>query len=617
MLIFKYIFKYWKKNLPLAIFCQLIGYVAIFLGLYIPLFGQVFIDYVIAYKGQPVSTNPLLMFLLDGSYGALGSYELFISIAITFIIFTVVRVALLYIRNNLYVYNGMKLENELRRRTYEKLLSLSSSTVLNYNTGDLLNTLNMDMVSVKDLYSVNLLNIGDVLFKLVAASILLIGIHPLFMIIPIILAPLLFFFLRRFISHARRISGTIRNANADINMTVQENINAVRIVHSYSNEKHEIEKFDVRNNNFKRAYLKHTDITSGYGVIFNILRQLAYISSIAIGAILVFRGQLFIGSLVACSGYTIIFMELITHLNMHLFNMQQQLVSAGRIMNLLETDVLIKNPVNPEPMEDRTDIVLRDVSIKLNDNEILKNINIDIPQGKKIGVMGMTGSGKTILLKSLSRIYDVDTGSIMINGIDIKNYDLEAVRGKFSFVFQDVFLFSNTIDANIAFARPEASQDDVVRAAKISQAHNFVSKMQQGYSTIIGEKGLGLSGGQKQRISIARAILKNAPVLILDDATSSLDVFTERALLRSLKEEYSDKTIIISAHRASAVADCDEIIFLAHGEIVERGTFDELIALDGYYANIYNKQSSYGSEIADSSPIELDRFTKVDTEVIT
>ena len=225
---------------------------------------------------------------------------------------------------------------------------------------------------------------------------------------------------------------------------------------------------------------------------------------------------------------------------------------------------------------------------------LLKHIDLKIPFGKKIGFMGGTGSGKSVLLKSLVRIYDATEGQILINGKDVREYELDDLRNVFAYVFQDVFLFSNTIDANIAFYAPNVDKEEVMRVAELAQAGGFIRSLPQGYETIVGEKGLGLSGGQKQRISIARALLKNAPVLVLDDASSALDVITERKLMRAIKDNYPDRTILIAAHRVSSLADCDEILYMQDGEIIERGTFEELIAQNGRFAEIYRMQAEEG-----------------------
>ena len=234
---------------------------------------------------------------------------------------------------------------------------------------------------------------------------------------------------------------------------------------------------------------------------------------------------------------------------------------------------------------------------------VLKDINIDIPYGKKLGIVGGTGSGKSVLLESLVRIHDLTGGSIKINGTDVRDISLESLRDTYSYVFQDVFLFSDTIDSNIAYAVPDIERQQVVQAAKHAQAHNFIKNLTTGYDTVVGERGLGISGGQKQRVSIARALLKDAPVLVFDDSTSALDVNTEKQLLEDIRVNYPDKTVLISAHRLSSVAHCDEILFMQDGMIVERGTFDELMALNGHFANVYNVQETQKKTVVDCDSI--------------
>lgn len=237
--------------------------------------------------------------------------------------------------------------------------------------------------------------------------------------------------------------------------------------------------------------------------------------------------------------------------------------------------------------------------MEIEGQKVLSDINLSIPYGKKLGIVGGTGSGKSVLLKSLGRIHDLSSGSIVIDGHDIKDYSLANLRNMYSYVFQDVFLFSNTIDSNIAYGNPEIAEEYVVRTAIHAQAHNFIRNLSDGYSTIIGEKGLGISGGQKQRISIARALLKNAPVLIFDDSTSALDVNTEKKLLETVWTEYADKTVIITAHRLSSVVDCDEIIYMKDGRITERGTFEELMAQNGDFSEVYNSQQARRKQMVD------------------
>lgn len=590
--IIKFGMKYWKKYLPSAIICQLIGFVVLTISLLFPQLNQLFIDYVINYDPSAVTqSNNIFAFLVDGTHGEPGRISQFFSIAIVFGSMLIAYEVLRYIRNNLFIRNGVKMESDMRADSYRKLTEQSNIVLSRYSAGDLFTTLHQDIMSFKELFSTSLLLILDAVYMIVITIVLLANASWYLMLIPLLLSPVLLITLRSFMKSAREISVAIRDCRADMNMTVQENINAVRIVRSFANEELENRKFDECNEAIKQIFFKHANFISRYSVYFNVIRQVAYVASIAVGAFLVLSGNLSVGALVAFTGYVQTFMNCITQLNDAMFVAQQYLVSGGRLMVFMQTGNIIDNPANPLPMPKAPHLRLENVSLMMDDQLVLSHINLDIPYGKKVGIMGGTGSGKTVLLKALTRLYDVTEGSITVNGRDLREYDLEEVRRQFSFVFQDVFLFSNTVDSNIAFYNPNESEERILEVSEQAMADEFVSKLPQGYQTVIGEKGLGLSGGQKQRLSIARALAKNAPVLVLDDATSALDMHTEKALLACIKEKYDDHTLIISAHRASSVAACDEIIYLQDGQIVERGSFDELMAMNGTFARIYRKQN--------------------------
>ncbi len=599
--ILKFGFKYWKKRMPMAIFCQIMGYVGLTATLLLPQLTQLIIDFVIDVESftpeKMESSGNLFMFLVrSGEYGAPGSTELFFSLAGVFLILLAVRIVLLYVRNNLFIRNGLKMETDLRNATYTKLTRQSNSILSRYSTGELLNIMNGDIVSFKELFAFVFLIIADAVFMLVVVVYLLARINPALIIIPLSLSPFLIVTLRKFMRAARDISAEIRNRNADMNMTVSENINAVRLIRSFTSEETELKKFDKRNEATKNTYFRHADIISSYTVLFNIMRQVAYIGSIAVGTLLILRGHLTVGSLVAFTGYVLNIMDNITNINNFMFTAQQQLVSGGRLLIFLETGNIIDELESPEQLSGRPHIATEELTLVMDDHTLLKNVTLDVPPGKKLGIMGGTGSGKTVLLKTLSRFMDATSGRVMINGEDVRKYPIEDVRRQFSFVFQDVFLFSNTIDANIAYYDPEADRERVRHCAETAQATSFIESMPDGYETVIGERGFGLSGGQRQRVSVARALLKDAPVLVLDDSTSALDTATEKKLLDIIQSEFSEKTILISAHRASSVAFCDEIIYMQDGEIIERGSFDELMAMRGNYYSIYAKQSADGEE---------------------
>ncbi len=584
--------RYWKKRVPCAVFCQLIGYIGIIIDLLLPLLSAMFVDYILDYNPaeQVAAGAGIFSFLVNGRFGEPQTWRLFFSITAVFAVLEILREILIYVRNVLFQQNGIWFENELRDITYKKLVDLDSSTVASYNAGELLTTLSADIITAKEMYSRILLLLGDSFFIIVVTCVILATYSSWMLILPAAIAPILLFALVCYSRAARRISTKIRDCNADMNLNVQENIDAVRLIRSFANEELEERKFDRVNGDLRDAYLEQVDISAKYGLIFNVIRQIAYIATIAIGTLMVFIGQFKVGIMTACVTYVLRIMDQLTQISNCVYQLQYGIVSMGRIMDFLERKTKIPQPEHADKIMSKPNIEVKNVSVTEDGKPLLKNINLSIPCGKKIGIMGGTGSGKSVLLKSLVRIYDVTEGSIEINGKDIRDYDLDDLRNEFAYVFQDVFLFSDTIDANIAFYAPDISREVIHRVAEQAQASRFIKGLPQGFQTIVGERGLGLSGGQKQRVSIARALLKNAPVLVLDDASSALDVITERKLMASIKENYPDHTILIAAHRVSSISDCDEILYMQDGEIVERGTYDELIQKNGTFAEICRMQ---------------------------
>ena len=584
---FGYCFRMWKKHVPLAVFCQIIGFIGLTIDLILPLISAMFVDYILDFDGE--ASGGIFSFLLK--FGEPATWRLFAVLACSFAILVLIREGLIYTRNVLFQWNGLKFENELRDVTYKKLVDLDSSTVASYNTGELMSTLSSDVLTVREVFSRTLLLLFDGFYVLIVACVLLAMTNAYMLILPAVLAPGLIFALVNYTKAARKVSLNIRKEYAEMNLCVQENINAVRLVRSFANEDVEENKFDRINERLRAAFREQVDVSSKYGLIFNTLRQIAYIATIAIGTILAFNGMS-VGVMTACVTYVQRIMDFLTQINTAVYQIQYGGVSASRIQEFLEKKSKIPESEKADVIHDLPNIQLKDVWVTEDGKNLLKNVNLEIPFGKKIGIMGGTGSGKSVLLKSLVRIYDVSRGSVTINGDDVRNIRLDDLRNEFAYVFQDVFLFSDTIDANIAFYQPETDKATVRRVAEFAQAEHFIRRLPQGYGTIVGERGLGLSGGQKQRISIARALLKNAPILVLDDASSALDVNTERRLMQSINENYPDRTILIAAHRVSSVQNCDEILYMQDGEIIERGTFDELIAQNGIFAQIWRMQSA-------------------------
>ncbi len=586
----KFGYRYFKKNMPLAVLAEALSFLGIYAELLLPLLSGILIDFVIRKGEVQEDSGGFFHFLLTGRFGEPRTMQLFFAIAAAFGILMLLRIVLIYIRDLMQEWIGLKLETDLRYMTYEKLMELDSATIAEYNSGELLQILNSDTIMFKELFCHRIPYVGDAVFMLVMTLVLIAGIDISFLIIPLLLMPFLVKSVISFKRRARENFREIRQKSSEMNLTVQENTAAVRIVRSFHNEELEKEKFNRVNTNFLDARMKQILLSSKFDLTFNAIRQIAYISTIVIGAILVMQGRLTVGYILSSSTYVMRFMNNITSVNNHVFNMQQQTIAGVALKRFMEKESKVPEDKDAMLRCDTPDIEMKDVSLEMDGQEILKHINISIPYGKKLGIVGETGSGKSVLLKALVRVSDITSGQIMISGHDIKEFSLDNLRKMYSYVFQEVFLFSNTIESNIAFSRADIDERMVTRAATDAEAARFIDALPERYKTIVGERGLGISGGQKQRISIARAFLKNAPVFVLDDSTSALDVNTEHVVLKNIYEHFAEKTLIITAHRFSSVVDCDEILYMKDGVIAERGTFRELMELGGSFAHIYRVQ---------------------------
>lgn len=583
-------FKFFKKDFWISVLAEILSIMGILAELLLPLLSGMLVDFVI--KDLPVDSESggIFGFLLTGKYGEIHSFRLFISIAVVFLVMVLLRILLIYIRDLIQERVGLNLETTLRYVTYDKLMEIDTDTISSYNSGELLQILNSDTIMFKELFSHRLPYFLDSVFMLLTTIFLISTIDIRFVIIPTVLIPFLICAAVNFKKRARSNFEVIRKASSNMNLTTQENIGGVRIVRSFTNEEVEKQKFDKVNNAFLNANLKQISLTASFDMTFNIIKQIAYVGTIIIGALLVMKGKLTVGCILSSSSYVVRLMADITGVNNNIFNMQQQTVAGLELKHFMEKQSSVTDEGVYSLHTDEPCIELTDVSLDIEGQKVLDNINLSIPYGKKVGIVGETGSGKSVLLKALIRIKDISSENITINGHDIKEYPLEMIRNMFSCVFQDVFLFSNTIESNIAFSRPNVDQKLVKEAAIHAKADGFINALEERYQTIIGERGIGISGGQKQRISIARCFLKNAPVFVLDDSTSALDVNTEKVLLKEIRDNYSEKTVIITAHRLSSVVDCDEIIYMKEGKITERGSFKELMDNDGDFARVYKIQ---------------------------
>ena len=391
-----------------------------------------------------------------------------------------------------------------------------------------------------------------------------------------------------------KIYEDISEENAVLTTVAEENLAGVRTVKAFAREKHEIEKFLSHNNRYYELNVSQAKVLTKYYPLFSFVGKVLPVCSTILGGIFVMNGEMTLGALVAFVEYSRNCTWPMEMLGWLTNDVSSAVASYKKIRKIYAEQPKIKNDEHPKVLDEiRGEICFDHAGFVMDGQKILQDINVTVPAGKTLGIMGATGSGKSSIVNLLQRFYDVTDGAVKIDGVDVRNMDVHQLRSNIAVVLQDVFLFSDTIEENIKMGQRKERQMEAVRlAAEDAKARGFIEKMDEQYETVIGERGVGLSGGQKQRISIARALAKHSPILVLDDSTSALDMETEHEIQQTLNA-LRDTTKIIIAHRISAVRHADEIIYLADGKIAERGTHEELLAKKGLYYDTYMAQ--YGA----------------------
>ena len=534
-----------------------------------PYFQKLFIDKVIA-NGE----RNLIPYLIGG-----------------ILIINIIKALFGYIKEYLFDYLSVKVTKDLKEDLFNHIQKLPFKYFDTMNTGELMSRIGEDVENIWRTISFGLrLFFENALYFIFSTVILFYLNWKLALACLVIMLPIALIAMKlekKMLDSFEQIS----DQGAIINTTAQENIAGVRLVKAFGREKHEILKFLKMNKQNYKLNMEQAKIIADFFPPIELLTNISLVIMVALGGVLVITKEISLGTLVAFSGYI---WNLIWPMRMlgWLTNMiAQNNASANKIFKIMDIDPAIKDSDNPlSPVLLKGNIKFKNVSFKYREEEILKNVDLDIPAGSTVALMGTTGSGKTSIINLLGRYYDVSEGKVLIDGIDVRNIKLDILRNAISIVPQDVFLFSDTIEENIRFGNRNATDEELLQASTLACASEFISELSDGYATIIGERGLGLSGGQKQRISIARALVRKAPILILDDATSALDMETEFQLLKNLNTLNNSATVFIIAHRISAVKNADIILFLDNGQVVEKGTHEELLKLKGKYYEVYKEQ---------------------------
>lgn len=511
---------------------------------------------------------------------------------------TVLKSVIRYTYQMVFEHVSQNVIFEIRQQMYEKLQELDVDYYNRTRTGDIMARMTGDMDAIRHFIAWVMYNIFENVTMFVFAIGTMFVINAQFTIFMFLLTPLVAYCAYRMTVKCNPIFYDIRERFSKLNTVVQENISGNRVVKAFAKERYEISKFEERNKEYMDSNMDLAKVIQKYMPMLNALSNMFSVIMILVGGILIISEKLTMGELVIFNGLIWAINNPVNMVGWLINDVQRFLAASKKMRMLLGEQTKVANPKNGiKPSKIKGEIEFRNVNFEYGDEQVLKNVNFHVRPGQRVAIFGQTGSGKSTIINLIERFYDAQSGEVLIDGVDIKKYDLHALRRNISISMQDVFLFSNTIEDNIRYGIPDIDNSKISWAAEMSDADNFINKLADSYETIVGERGVGLSGGQKQRITLARSIIKDPSILILDDTTSALDVETEAAIQKNLKSIYKGKTTFIIAHRISSIKNSDLILVLDNGEIIESGTHEELINAHGHYYDVYKEQ--YGEYIND------------------
>ncbi|MBD9150757.1 MAG: ABC transporter ATP-binding protein [Lachnospiraceae bacterium] len=529
-----------------------------------------------------------------------GQYDLLPWLIALLILITIIRGVLRYWSQVIFETCSQDVLYSMRDTVYRKLLQEDFAFYNKKRTGDLLSRQTGDMDAIRHFVAFVIYQVYENVFLFFFALIMIFTVSWQLALCMCIILPFAAAVTFSQTKEGRPRFQHIREQFSSLNTFVQENVSGNRVVKAFSKEDYEIQKFNKENDAYRDAELAAAEIWTKYVPLFEFLSNMLTVILMLVGSIMVIRGSMTLGNYVTINGYLWMLMNPLRQIGWRINDIQRFTTSVEKIYATYSEEPDVKRPVSGIGKKRLNgDVEFRNVSYSADDEDIIHNVSFHIKSGQTVGILGSTGSGKSTIMNLLCRFYDVTDGEVLVDGINVKDLDLYNLRANIGMAMQDVFLFSDTVEGNIAYSRPDCPFEEVQKAAIMADADAFIQAMPDGYDTIVGERGVGLSGGQKQRISLARALLKEPSILILDDTTSAVDMETESYIQKQLSSIDHQCTIFVVAYRISSIKDSDVILVLNNGHIVEQGTHDELLAKNGYYATVFRHQ--YG---------EYEQYTK-------
>jgi ABC-type multidrug transport system fused ATPase/permease subunit len=500
----------------------------------------------------------------------------------------VLRLGLTMVRRIVAGRVSLAVEFDLRQRFYAHLQRLELGFFDGQQTGQLMSRATVDLQSIRFFLGYGLIFITQNLLTIVLASAVMFALEPWLALVALAPAPLVVYTASRYNRVSRPAVQEVQQRLAELTAEAEENVSGIRIVKAFAREEHQLHRFRRAVARVFDQSIYSTRLQAFFSPLLGLLPQLGIALVLLIGGRQVIAGELSLGAFTAFYTYVAMLAAPMRMLGMALGMAQRAIASGNRLFEILDREPQIESPAGaPSLPEGRGRVELRGVTLRYDGaGPALSEVDLTVEAGRTVALVGPSGSGKTSLVALIARLYDPSDGAVLVDGVDVRSIDVESLRSSVAFVADDSFLFSATVAENIAYARPEAGRGEIEAAARRAQADEFIGELPDGYDTVVGERGLTLSGGQRQRIAIARALLADPRILILDDATSSVDARTEAEIKAGLREAMAGRTTFVIAHRLSTVSLADEVVVMDAGRIVDHGTHEELMEGCGFYREI-------------------------------